>query len=485
MFLSWSQDIARRDYRYVVIGAGPAGLYLAQLLAAQGKVLVVEAGNADDTTSLGDDIYRLVSTGRDYPETGSRLLAFGGSSNHWGGHSRPLSREAFGKRPAIAGWPISYDDFAQHLDAARAFLNLPPFQATSDGASIVSGIMAGHDHLLATQYHYANPPVRLGDADRVEQWARSDVDILTDVRLTDIELSADGSRVTSISVLHRPSGEGTNLAIRQLFLCAGGIENARMLLWSGRKYPAGNPLLGGPNELAGTQFVEKPYFWPVDIFIDARVDLTDSTPTDDHQTDMCWELSEAFRKQHELPRFGVCPGPGRDASSAAPDLEQGSVFYAREAPSYVMLQPAFQFEQTPHAGSYMKLSGEFDADGVALPELHWEVSTSDIEAYRRATLMFCGVLSQNGAARCLLRPGYQTVDWSEAYIGFSNHHNGTTRMGTTREDGVVDGDCRVFGVDNLYITGTSVFPSTDYVNPTLNLVALAGRLADHIIRTGA
>lgn len=483
MFLSWSRDIARRDYQFVVIGAGPVGLYLAQLLAVRGKVLVVEAGNAEDTFSTGDDIYRLVSTGRDYPTTGTRLLAFGGTSNHWGGHSRPLSPEAFGKRSAIPGWPIAYEDFAQYLDAARAFLNLPPFETSSPGASIVSGMFGGHEHLLATQFHYASPAVRLGEADRVSQWARSDMDILTDTRLSDLELSTDGSRVQSISVVHRPSGETASLAVRQVFLCAGGIENPRMMLWAGRKYPAGNPLVGGPNQLTGTHFLEKPYFWPVDIYVDARADLSGATFTDEYQTDFCWELSADFRKQHDLPRFGVFPGASRDASSAAPALERGSEFYALEAPAYVRLEPAFQFEQTPHAGSYVKLSDELDAHGVALPELHWEISATDVDAYRRATLLFCGVLSQSGVARCRLGPGYLTPDWADAYIGFSNHHTNTTRMGANSLEGVVDGNCRVFGLDNLFVAGSSVFPSSDYVNPTLNVVALAGRLADHVIRT--
>jgi hypothetical protein len=63
-------------------------------------------------------------------------------------------------------------------------------------------------------------------------------------------------------------------------------------------------------------------------------------------------------------------------------------------------------------------------------------------------------------------------------IGY--HHMGTTRMGDSPLDGVVDQNCRVFGLKNLFIAGSSVFPSGDYVNPTLNLVALAGRLGQHI-----
>ncbi len=57
---------------------------------------------------------------------------------------------------------------------------------------------------------------------------------------------------------------------------------------------------------------------------------------------------------------------------------------------------------------------------------------------------------------------------------------GTTRMGVSRQDGVVDANCRVFGVDNLYIAGSSVFPTVGHAHPTLTIVQLTLRLADHL-----
>ena len=63
------------------------------------------------------------------------------------------------------------------------------------------------------------------------------------------------------------------------------------------------------------------------------------------------------------------------------------------------------------------------------------------------------------------------------------HTLGTTRMGTSRDDSVVDGECRVHGYENLFVGGSSVFPSGGYANPTLTIVALALRLADTIAGT--
>ena len=70
-------------------------------------------------------------------------------------------------------------------------------------------------------------------------------------------------------------------------------------------------------------------------------------------------------------------------------------------------------------------------------------------------------------------------EWTEAE-GWGNHHMGSTRMAADAKQGVCDADCRVHGMSNLYIAGSSVYPTTGTVNPTLTLVALAVRMADHL-----
>ena len=81
-------------------------------------------------------------------------------------------------------------------------------------------------------------------------------------------------------------------------------------------------------------------------------------------------------------------------------------------------------------------------------------------------------------------------DWGRVRIDFDDalslpfkpddHHMGTTRMHNDPKLGVVDENCKVHGTDNLFIAGSSVFPSSGFANPTLTLVSLALRLADHI-----
>ena len=78
-----------------------------------------------------------------------------------------------------------------------------------------------------------------------------------------------------------------------------------------------------------------------------------------------------------------------------------------------------------------------------------------------------------------------TNDESWDSVVGSYHHMGTTRMSTNPSQGVVNENCQVHGISNLYVAGSSVFPTSGLSNPTLTLIALAIRLADHLKETMA
>jgi choline dehydrogenase-like flavoprotein len=64
-----------------------------------------------------------------------------------------------------------------------------------------------------------------------------------------------------------------------------------------------------------------------------------------------------------------------------------------------------------------------------------------------------------------------------------DHPMGTTRMSASPATGVVDANCRTFGLDNVFVASSSVFPRGGWSNPTLTIVALAARLADYLRAT--
>ena len=138
-------------------------------------------------------------------------------------------------------------------------------------------------------------------------------------------------------------------------------------------------------------------------------------------------------------------------------------------------------EHTPNRDSRLTLVRD-ELDELRLPRIRLDMRYNELEinSLERSIRMLAAELGRLGAGR---------LQWSGrrdrivAMMSPSRHHMGTTRMSTSAHDGVVNEQCRVHGVDNLYVAGSSVFPTSGIANPTLTLLALAYRMGDHLIAT--
>ena len=137
-------------------------------------------------------------------------------------------------------------------------------------------------------------------------------------------------------------------------------------------------------------------------------------------------------------------------------------------------------EQSPNPNSRVTLIRDNrDLLGLPIADLHWEVPERDYESYLRSMALIGAELGRSGLGR-LFTPVNQNRAFAPQRTEGGWHHMGTTRMSARAEDGVVDADCKVHGMENLYIAGSSVFPTVGFVNPTLTIVALAHRLGQHL-----
>ena len=171
MFVSFDPARDWSGYDYVIIGAGVAGLFLAEKFAAHGRVLILEAGGNDVGNADGDGYYNLDVTGRGYASLGQRLTVFGGTSNHWGGHSHPLSEAIFDNRKGFPGWPITYQDYALHLPEAMAWLSLGPFEKHPGSTGIERDLIAHAQNLKALHFQFSNTIRRFGDQATQQHYA--------------------------------------------------------------------------------------------------------------------------------------------------------------------------------------------------------------------------------------------------------------------------------------------------------------------------
>jgi choline dehydrogenase-like flavoprotein len=143
-----------------------------------------------------------------------------------------------------------------------------------------------------------------------------------------------------------------------------------------------------------------------------------------------------------------------------------------------MLHLLFTSEQAPNPESRVTLADERDRLGQRRPVLDWRPGSSEDASVRRGARSFGLALGEAGLGRLRDRLPDEAICGLDLTGSF--HHTGTTRMASDPSRGVVDADCRVHGISNLYVASSGVFPTHGAVNPTLTIMALAYRLADHL-----
>ena len=125
------------------------------------------------------------------------------------------------------------------------------------------------------------------------------------------------------------------------------------------------------------------------------------------------------------------------------------------------------------------LSEELDPLGVPFARMDWRLSEQDWDYADQCLSWFGCAVGGEGIGRVRFRRG-AAREAARSFLHGGFHYYGTTRMSDDPRRGVVDRNCRVHGVKNLYMAGSSVFPTSGYANPTFTIVALALRLAEHV-----
>lgn len=139
-------------------------------------------------------------------------------------------------------------------------------------------------------------------------------------------------------------------------------------------------------------------------------------------------------------------------------------------------------EPSPNPESRVTLIAERDELGLHRVDLAWRLNDADKATIDAAHDILAHELGRAGVGRMLREFDAAEPGWPDD-LSHGWHHMGTTRMHDSPKQGVVDGDCRVHGLANLFVAGSSVFPTYGYAQPTFTIVALALRLSDHLRST--
>jgi choline dehydrogenase-like flavoprotein len=506
-----------------VIGAGPAGIAIAARLRGSGlRVCLLESGGLEPDAAA-QDLYRGENVGHDYlPLHTCRFSLFGGTSNRWGGWCRPLDGLDFGRRDWVrwSGWPIGAESLAQYYDAAAALLELPTpqFDVEHWRAVLPEPFALGDDEFENMLVQFS-PQTNFGEVYGPKIFDAREVTTLLHATVTELCLDPGTARVGTARVTTK-GGNRFGVRARSFVVATGGIENARLLLASRADRSAG---LGNENDLVGRFFMEhlhvpaghivagsaaadrsfyrrarygeamlRGFLVPTAAAQQRHRLLTCSIAVEPESyhfgtSFLGWSPRMMFgpvRMYRRLRRTRVAPAAERARyrleslffkRRERATLAAARVARARAGGSGVVHSLYFRTEQAPDPQSRVSLGDGRDRFGMPSARLDWRVKDDDV----RSIVGWLGHL--DGALRraALGRVVMPLDGWEQGVIG-GPHHMGTTRMSASASSGVVDGDCRVHSVDNLYVAGSSVFSTGGHANPTFTIVALALRLADHL-----
>lgn len=459
-----------------IVGTGPAGLSLAlRLHARKVPCLLIEAGGWDPSES-SQDFYRGEVIGDRYLDLNrARLRQFGGTSGHWTGWCRALDAEDFEAREYIphSGWPIRKQDLDPYATAAAAILQVKP-------DAVDRAVTADIEEI---EFRFSRPPLRFGYTYREAIAGSGAIGLLVDTAVT--ELVPGENRIDSL-ILMDAERQRHELRIDRVCLCTGGIENSRLLLWSNARHPRG--VVPEPRTL-GRYWMEHPAYVVGDAAIfehaDAQFALRrffapSARALESYRIGGAHLHVEAQTWNNEKSRR-----LGRELMCFAPGLFEGLVgMTGRDlvCGSRVVME----WEQLPRAENRIELGRDADPFGVPRVRLHWSKSAAERKCAVVASRLFGEALIHLDAGRLKLSDWLVEAEgWPSHYAGVASHHLGGTRMSSDPTTGVVDGNCKVWGMANLYVGGSSVFPTGGHANPTYTIVQLALRLGDHLASTGS
>ena len=527
-----------------IIGAGAAGIAIARtFIGTSVSVCLIESGGLAGENS-SQALYEGLSIGRPaFDSANSRMRIFGGSCTLWGGGCITLSKQDLSHRDWVpnSGWPISYDELEPYYARARSYCQIESHDF-SDGSFLTPlsrPAIPFNDGTLVNQV-FARSPILFGQAYRDELGQAPNITVLLHANLLELQATADGSSVDHVRIATLAGRQG-QVRARHYVLACGGIENARLLLMSDSVAPNG---LGNDHDLVGRYFMDHPSGTMGSVHTDTPERLTQpydrnlgKGPAPSFPE---IGLSGEFQKDRRVLSGRVHPFAVEDAvpkgiqalrnlraTLRPPAQDEGSVLERRlcaamkNGPSNgddglasaegigklalrlglgvgdivrAMAQkladkPTVRsnrveligyFEQAPNPDSRITLGNERDALGQRKVCVDWQLTSLDTQTYHTAAVLFGTELARACDGRFELAPWLAAGDHGMPEVHGTAHHLGTTRMSDDPSHGVVDRQCRVHGIDNLHIAGSSVFPTGGWAFPTFTIAALSLRLADSL-----
>ncbi len=512
-----------------IIGGGAAGIAVAtQFAGLPLRVALLESGGQEfdyETQLLYDGD---VVDDTHFDLTICRLRQYGGTTNHWSGTSRPFGDLTFRPRPGLpdSGWTLPLSELEPYFKRAHSLCRMEgPYRydmeywGRFDGSRMFERLDCQlYQRADSMKFNQAYDPLLKG---------AKNVTVYFFANGLEFESNEAASQVKSLT-FGCLNGKRHGIKSRYFVLSSGGIENARLLLLSDEPRKNG---LGNDHDVVGRYYSEHPAmgiagefvpsikFLRPEFFFDLnpernaaaknanlrpRLTLKPETVLAEQLNQCLFDLVHVFLPSagvestkalmDHTSNWSIPDGLGSHIANIARDWDHvidavyktameeqsGLINTLRETAGILV---ALEMEQSPNPESRVSLSDSTDFFGQRKVTVDWRMNSADKDRARRAMEIFAAEVGAAGLGRVrsLLddSPAWPDAPYPDGlYAGW--HQMGTTRLHDDPKKGVVNRDCRVHGVENLFVAGSSVFPTVGIERPTMNIVALGIRLSDHL-----
>jgi choline dehydrogenase-like flavoprotein len=436
-----------------IVGAGAAGISMAlDWDQTKYKVILLEGGGFEYDQEI-QELYAGKTTGQPYfPLMSSRLHYFGGTTGHWAGFCSPMDPVDFAKRNWVenSGWPINKEDLDPFYERAQIKLELGPynydmaFWQKDDPAMLP---LVKNDSVIRNKMWQFSPPTRFGEKYKKSIVESRNIHLYTYTNVVEIRTNETGSAVTEL-IVKNFEGRQHRVRAKKFILACCAIQNARLLLASNQQTQKG---LGNQNDLVGRYFMEHLEIKSAELWLFKPSPLK-LYGFNFGVTKARAELAIHPKKQEE---FQILNGT---VSLTALEVAK-------------KIKPAIErWNQEDPRKSGDRFFGGYSAAGKDshIPASGTNSYQEEVGRARMGRLKLMDYLADRN-----------DNSWPD-FTGGGWHHMGTTRMSNDPKQGVVDSNCKVHGISNLYMAGSSCFTTAGAPNPTLTLVALTLRLSDHV-----
>lgn len=476
----------------IVVGAGAAGIAIARTLHERGHdVLLVEGGGLQVEESC-QRLFTIDSVGAPMDGAG-RYRVFGGTTVAWTGRCAPLDRIDLEERAWVpgSGWPITLEDLWRYYSRAAGLIGFP--NGWPEEPDWFEALKADSDHpdtvepYLWRLFSVKSRTFRhFGRALQAAARTSGSPRVLVEADLVGLVPDPATRSICEARFLAR-DGTIVRGKARTWILCCGGIENARLLLNAAEQSPAS---FAATSASLGRYFMQHPRTVTANIRTSAaqanalqmrfnlfrrrglhfeaglalpeeaqrRLKLLNASAVLRYFVGSIWSRPDRMTRRFKSMISGTTPILHKPEVSVVVDVEQ-----------------------IPDVDSRIFLSPERDRLGLRKAAIDWRINTME---RRTSAVLTEGVgswITRLGLGEMETIEGLsETGGLTPEYLRASYHHIGATRMSQSAATGVVDANLRMHGISNLYMCGASVMPTGGHANPTLTIVALALRLADHV-----